>query len=162
MTTNVAVTPARRGVTLAGRFAGLLRHGPVHAVVICIALLWMVSTVGLLASSFRPPHLVSRTGWWTALQPPFAFTRENYQRVLTVNNMGQSFVNSLLVAETATVVPFLIAAFAAYAFAWMSFPGRDLLFLTVVGLLVVPLQMTLIPVLRLFTELGLTGTFPAI
>jgi len=162
MTTNVAVTPARRGVTLAGRFAGLLRHGPVHAVVICIALLWMVSTVGLLASSFRPPHLVSRTGWWTALQPPFAFTLENYQRVLTVNNMGQSFVNSLLVAETATVVPILFAAFAAYAFAWTSFPGRDLLFLTVVGLLVVPLQMTLIPVLRLFTELGLTGTFPAI
>jgi alpha-glucoside transport system permease protein len=76
--------------------------------------------------------------------------------------MGRSFVNSLFVAVPATVLPILVAAYAAYAFAWMEFPGRNALFLVVVGLLVVPLQMTLIPVLRLLTDLGLTGTFPGI
>jgi alpha-glucoside transport system permease protein len=140
----------------------LIRGLPVHAAVIAIAFLWMVPTFGLLISSFRPPELVSTTGWWTALHPPFVFTLENYQRVLSTNNMGQSFVNSLLVSIPATVIPILIAAFAAYAFAWMSFPGRTLLFLVVVGLLVVPLQMTLIPILRLFTAFGLTGTFVGI
>ena len=146
----------------AERIGGLLRRLPLHATVVLIGLIWLVPTVGLLVSSFRPPALVTRTGWWTAFQPPFVFTLENYQRVLTTNNLGQSFVNSLFVAIPATIIPILIAAFAAYAFAWMSFPGRNLLFFIVVGLLVVPLQMTLIPILRLFTGLGLTGSFLAI
>ncbi len=76
--------------------------------------------------------------------------------------MGPSFVNSLFVTIPATVIPIMVAAFAAYAFAWMRFPGRNLLFFAVVALLVVPLQTTLIPVLRLFTGLGIVGTFPAI
>jgi alpha-glucoside transport system permease protein len=124
--------------------------------------LWMVPVVALLVSSVRPPELVSTTGWWTVFEPPFAFTLANYQRVLSSNNMGQSFVNSLLVSIPATIIPILIAAFAAYAFAWMRFPGRTALFLLIVALLVVPLQVTLIPVLRLFTTLGLTGTFVAV
>lgn len=149
---------ARPAASLATR----LQRGPLHAVVILVALLWLLPTMGLLVSSFRPPHLVGQTGWWTAFQPPISFTLENYQRVITANNMGQSFINSLLVAIPATVIPILIAAFAAYAFAWMTFPGRNLLFLLVIGLLVVPLQMTLIPLLRLFTALGLTGSLLAI
>jgi alpha-glucoside transport system permease protein len=132
---------------------------PVHAAVIAIAVLWMTPTFGLLISSFRPPHLVMSSGWWTALQTPFVFTLDNYARVLSTNNMAQSFANSLFVAIPATILPIVVAALAAYAFAWMEFPGRDALFLVVVGLLVVPLQVTLIPVLQLFTALGLTGTF---
>jgi alpha-glucoside transport system permease protein len=142
--------------------SGWLGRLPLHAAVILIALVWMVPTVGLLVSSFRPPSEVSQSGWWTALVPPFQFTVENYERVLTTNNMAQSFVNSLFVTIPATVMPILVAAFAAYAFAWMRFPGRDLLFFVVVGLLVVPLQMTVIPILRLFTAFGLTGSFLAI
>jgi alpha-glucoside transport system permease protein len=76
--------------------------------------------------------------------------------------MAQSFVNSLLITIPATVMPLLVAAYAAYAFAWMRFPGRDWLFLAVIGLLVVPLQMTLVPVLRMLTAVGLIGTFPAV
>jgi alpha-glucoside transport system permease protein len=139
-----------------------LRQAPVHVALIAIALVWMLPTIGLLISSLRPPALVSQTGWWTAFSLPFNFTLENYERVLTTNNMAQSFVNSLLVAIPATIIPVLVAAFAAYAFAWMDFPGRRVLFLGVVGLLVVPLQVTLIPVLRLLTTLDLTGTLLAI
>jgi alpha-glucoside transport system permease protein len=140
----------------------LFRRAPVHLAVILLCLLWLVPTVGLLVSSFRPPNLVSRTGWWEALTPPLDFTLQNYERVLDTNNLERSFINSLYVTIPATVIPILIAAYAAYAFAWMKFPGRDWLFLAVVGLLVVPLQMTLIPVLRLFTDLGLTGRFEGI
>jgi alpha-glucoside transport system permease protein len=151
--------PRVREVSFAGRLVYQVRRGPLHLAILFICLLWMVPTIGLLVSSFRPPRLVASTGWWTAFVPPFQFTLENYQRVLSTNNMAQSFLNSLLVAIPATVMPILIAAFAAYAFAWMDFPGRQWLFLVVVGLLVVPLQTTLIPVLRLFTDLDLTGTF---
>jgi alpha-glucoside transport system permease protein len=141
------------------RIPRLLRRLPQHLIVILLCAIWLTPTLGLLVSSFRPPNLVATSGWWEALSPPFSFTLENYDRVLTTNNLGRSFVNSLFVAIPATVIPILIAAYAAYAFAWMEFPGKQWLFLAVVGLLVVPLQMTLIPVLRLLTDLGLTGTF---
>jgi alpha-glucoside transport system permease protein len=141
------------------RAGARLRGGPLHVAILIICLLWMLPTVALLVSSFRPQNLVTTTGWWSAFVPPFQFTLDNYARVLSTNNMGQSFLNSLFVTIPATVIPIFVAAFAAYAFAWMEFPGRQWLFLVVVGLLVVPLQATLIPVLRLFTELGLTGSF---
>jgi alpha-glucoside transport system permease protein len=148
--------PASRGVVRA------LGRLPLHLAVVGMCALWMVPLLGLLVSSLRPASLVATTGWWAGLSPPLRFTLNNYAQVLTSNNMGQSFGNSLLVAIPATVMPLLVAAYAAYAFAWMRFPGRDWLFLAVVGLLVVPLQMTLIPVLRLLTVLGVTGTFPAV
>lgn len=129
---------------------------------IVISLFWLLPTVGLFVSSLRPASLISTTGWWRAFTTPFRFTLENYGHVIGQANMGQSFLNSLLIAIPATVMPILIAAFAAYAFAWMKFRGRTVLFLIVVGLLVVPLQVTLIPVLRLFNGMGITGTFPAV
>jgi alpha-glucoside transport system permease protein len=151
--------PDRRAIPLPARSRSSLGRAPLHLLLVLISLIWMLPTVGLLVSSFRPPRLVAATGWWTALTPPFQFTLENYERVLTTNNMGQGFLNSLVVAVPATVMPILIAAYAAYAFAWLEFPGRQWLFLLVVGLLVVPVQLTLIPVLRLFTAFGLTGSF---
>lgn len=135
---------------------------PVHIALIAICLIWMIPTIALLISSFRDAQDVSSTGWWTAVSPPFDFTTENYERVLTTNNLGQSFVNSLFVTIPATVIPIMVAAFAAYAFAWMSFPGRDFLFLLIVGLLVVPLQSALIPILQLFVGLDINNTFLAI
>jgi alpha-glucoside transport system permease protein len=132
---------------------------PLHVVLILLTAIWIVPTLGLLVSSFRPGFLVSRTGWWTALVPPFQFTLQNYSDVLQSNNLFASFLNSLTIAIPATVIPIAIAAFAAYAFAWMRFPFRNALFLLLVGLLAVPLQVTLIPVLSAFKVLQLNGSF---
>jgi alpha-glucoside transport system permease protein len=144
------------------RAARLSSRGLLHVVLVVVSLLWLLPAVGLFVSSLRPANLISSSGWWRAFTTPFRFTLENYSHVIGQANMGRSFLNSLLIAVPATVMPILIAAFGAYAFAWMRFPGRNALFLVIVGLLVVPLQVTLIPVLRLFNALKLTGSFPAI
>lgn len=136
--------------------------GPVHVAIIAIALLWMLPSVGLFVSSLRPRDAIATTGWWTAFTTPFEFTLANYEQVITAQGMGQSFVNSLIISFPVTFFVVMVAAFAAYAFAWMDLPGRDIIFLVVVGLIVVPIQLTLIPVLRMFASAGLTGTFPAI
>ncbi len=133
-----------------------------HATLAIISVIWALPTVALLISSFRPPSETATTGWWTAFKLPFQFTLENYQDVLSQQNMGQSFLNSLFIAVPATVIPIMVAAFAGYAFAWMNFPGRNGLFIVVVGMLVVPVQAALIPVLELTTDAGLTGTFLAV
>jgi len=138
------------------------RRVPLHTVVVGLCLLWLVPAVGLLVSSFRPPRLAAISGWWSALAPPYQFTLENYRAVLSAYNMERSFLNSLVITIPATVIPIMVAAYAAYAFAWMRFRGREPLFTLVVGSLVIPLQMTLIPVLRLFTAFKLVGTFPAV
>ncbi|MFU8852159.1 carbohydrate ABC transporter permease [Micromonospora sp. SL1-18] len=133
-----------------------------HLAVVALMVIWAVPTVGLLVSSFRPQSELSTSGWWTAFAPPYHFTMENYRDVFQQSGIGEAFVNSLFIAIPATVIPLFVAAFAAYAFSWMRFPGRDVLFVVLVGLLVVPLQTTLIPVLKLFAEWGLTGQFLAV
>jgi alpha-glucoside transport system permease protein len=105
---------------------------------------------------------VSGTGWWTIFAHPFEltqFTVANYERVLTAEGLFGAFINSLIVTVPATVIPITLAAFAAYGFAWTRFRGRSFLFAVVVGLLVVPLQMSLVPLLRLYGNFDLVGTF---
>jgi alpha-glucoside transport system permease protein len=140
---------------------GFWRRSPVFIAVVVIAGMWSVPTTGLLISSFRSSEAIATSGWWTTFAHPFSetWTLVNYENVLTADNMFNAFINSLIVTIPATVIPITIAAFAAYAFAWMIFPGRVLIFTIVVALLVVPLQMTLVPLLRLYGDLGLTGTF---
>ncbi|MDQ6876683.1 MAG: carbohydrate ABC transporter permease [Candidatus Dormibacteraeota bacterium] len=127
-----------------------------HVAVVGVTLAWIVPTLGLLVSSFRSPADIASSGWWTALSPPFKFTLENYTGVLNASNLGQSFFNSFMITIPATVIPVSIAAFAAYAFSWMKFWGRDFFFLALVGLLAVPLQGTFVPILKLFVQLGFT------
>jgi alpha-glucoside transport system permease protein len=151
-----------RPLAMAGPRSRWLGRVPLHAAIILLSLVWVLPTVALLVSSFRPGRATATTGWWTGFKLPFEFTLENYTAVLSANNMGQSFVNSLFVAIPATVIPIMVAAFAAYAFAWMDFPGRNILFIAVVGLLVIPLQSTLIPILQLFVQFDINNTFLAI
>ena len=148
--------------TLQQRLLAAVSRGPLHIAIIGVALLWMIPTAGLLVSSFRDKRDIGCagcSGWWKAFQHPFDFTVQNYREALDQNAMAESFVSSLAIAVPATVIVIMVAALAAFAFAWLRFPGRDILFFVVVGLLVVPLQMTLIPVLRLFTHLSLNGTY---
>jgi len=157
---EAAVEAPPRPIAVAGR-RPFGRWG-LHIILAIISVIWLLPTVSLLVSSFRPEAAINTTGWWNAFALPFEFTTENYFAVLTRNNLGTSFLNSLIISIPATVIPIMIAAFAAYAFAWMNFPGRDILFVLVVGLLVVPLQAALIPVLQLSVDVGIVGTFPAV
>jgi alpha-glucoside transport system permease protein len=132
---------------------------PLHAALVIAASIWLVPSIALFVSSLRPADRVATSGWWTAFSSPLEFTLENYSQVLASRNIGPSFLNSLLVAIPGTILPMLLAAVAAFALARMRFRGRGLLFLMIVGLLIVPVQVTLVPVLRLFNQFGLTGTF---
>lgn len=154
-TTARAVPTRRRKPRRSARIA-------LHLSVVALMVLWAIPTLGLLVSSFRPQSALATSGWWTAIAPPYHFTMENYSEVMGRSGIGSAFLNSLFIAIPATIIPIAIAAFAAYAFSWMEFPGRDLLFVVVVGLLVVPLQTTLIPVLRTFATWGITGEFLAV
>jgi alpha-glucoside transport system permease protein len=146
----------------------------VRLAVVVIVVLWLIPTTGVLITSFRPEALVDSSGWWTVFAHPFRageWTVENYRLALDTGGFGSAFLNSLAVAIPSTVIPITIAAFAAYAFSWMEFRGRHAMFILVVALLVVPLQMALIPILRLyvsgggignwllFPDLDLNGTF---
>jgi alpha-glucoside transport system permease protein len=159
------------------RFSWVTEHWLVKLVILVIVIMWLVPTVGLLLTSLRPTDAINSSGWWTVFPHLFdkaTWTLSNYSAVLARQGFGNAFLNSLAVTIPSTVIPITIAAFAAYAFAWMDFKGRYVLFVIVVGLLVVPLQMALIPVLRLYTsgakifgvtvfpDLNLNGTYLAV
>ncbi|WP_298405715.1 carbohydrate ABC transporter permease [uncultured Chloroflexus sp.] len=146
----------------------------VYVVMIAITLLWITPTIGLLVSSFRPADDVKTSGWWTVVTNPerARFTLDNYRVVLGIPipdrpapgggtrvGMEVALINTLTVALPATIIPILIAAFAAYGFAWIDFPGRRPLFILVVAMLVVPLQISLVPILRDYVALRLGGTY---
>jgi alpha-glucoside transport system permease protein len=134
----------------------------VRVIVGVIVIVWLIPTVGLLITSFRTREAIDTSGWWTVFGSFFdttQWTLANYQEVLTSGGFDTAFVNTLIVAVPATVMPITMAAFAAYAFSWMDFRGRYFLFVFVVALLVVPLQVALIPILRIYAggpEVNLT------
>jgi alpha-glucoside transport system permease protein len=141
---------------------------PVKIFMAVLCVLWMIPVIGLLINSFRTRDAQLSSGWWTAIFSPFStqWTIQNYASVLGENvtgtNMAQAFVNSFIVTVPATVIPILIAAFAAYAFTFMQWKGRDIIFIIIVGLLVVPNQVALVPLLKLYSATGLNGTFLAV
>lgn len=139
----------------------ILKALPMRLILLAIVVVWTVPTLGLLISSFRSPDAINNTGWWTVLGNLAAaeWTLQNYVSVIFADFMGLAFLNSVLVTVPSTVIPITIAAFAAYAIAWMDFPGREAIFVMIVGLLVVPLQMALIPVLKIYTANQLNGTY---
>jgi alpha-glucoside transport system permease protein len=148
----------------------------IYAILVVVALIWTVPTIGLLVGSFRKADNILSSGWWTALANPSQeeLTFINYRVVLGLPvegedvsrfggteslNLTTSVLNSLTVTIPSTLIPIMIAAFAAYGFAWIQFPGRKLLFVMVVALLAVPLQIALVPILRDYIALNLNGTF---
>jgi len=133
----------------------------VRLAVLVIVGIWTIPTLGLLLNSFRTSVESSTTGWWTGLLNPLTseWTMDNYNRVLTSGGLFDALINSLIVTIPSTIIPITLAAFAAYAFAWLKFRGRSLLFGALVALLVVPIQLSLVPLLKIYQSTDLTGSF---
>ena len=148
--------------TLAGRIVRLAAKAPLHLLLAAIGLLWLVPTLGLLFTSLLTPADYNTRGWWEIISGPSLATWQNYDALLENEQITSSLWITVQVAVGSTLLPIMIAALAAYAFAWLEFPFRDWLFVIVIGLLVVPIQMALIPIFRLYNFLPLFDTVPGL
>ncbi|MEW2530118.1 carbohydrate ABC transporter permease [Streptomyces sp. NPDC047071] len=153
---DAGVVKARQ--SLGGRIAGLLGGTAVQVFLILVGLFWLVPTLGLLLGSLRTKEDMSATGWWKVFGAPSQLTFENYSSLLKDETITDSILTSVSITVPATLLVVVIGSLAGYAFAWMEFPGRDWWFLGVVGLLVVPVQVALVPVSDLFGKLGIFET----
>jgi len=163
MSTTTATEQVARpaGETTSGRLVRALGRSPIHIALGVIALIWLLPTIGLLVTSFRPRGDIQNSGWWTTFGS-FHLTLENYQQVLNAQGMGQAFLNSLFIAVPSTLIPLAVCSLAAYAFSWINFRFRDTLFLFIIALMMIPIQVAFLPVLQLFKPLGLTQSFAGI
>ncbi|MTE19268.1 ABC transporter permease subunit [Streptomyces sp. TRM43335] len=143
---------------LASRPTALVGHWAVRFTLVVIAFLWLLPTTGLLLSSLRDRSDIAASGWWTVLGDWSQLTAANYRALLENEAVTGSLLTTSAIAVPSTVLVVVVGSPAGYAFAWMDFPGRDRLFLAVVGLLVVPVQVALIPVAKLFDSLGIFET----
>ena len=125
-----------------------------------LAVLWTLPTFGLAVTSIRPQRQARTTGWWTFFTEP-TVTLDNYRMVFSEQggNLGAYFVNSFVITIPAVLFPLCLALLAAYALAWVDFKGRNLLFIAIFSLQIVPIQVTLLPLLRLYVDANLAGTF---
>ncbi|MEU1625595.1 carbohydrate ABC transporter permease [Streptomyces sp. NPDC020096] len=123
-----------------------------------VALFWLVPTLGLLVSSLRGPTDIQSSGWWQVFTSPAQLTLHNYATLMANSAITHALLNTVLITVPATLLVVVIGAAAGYAFAWLEFPGRDWLFLLLIGLLVVPVQVALIPVTDLYARLGIFGS----
>jgi alpha-glucoside transport system permease protein len=157
----VAEATVRPRETPSARILGFISRTPVHLGLLIVAVIWLVPTVGLAVTSFRPRGDIQASSWWSSLTE-WSFTLHNYREVLNTANMDSAFVNSIFITVPSTLLPLAIAAAAAYAFSWISFPFRDTIFLLIVALMVVPVQMALVPLLIIFRDLGIANWFGGI
>jgi alpha-glucoside transport system permease protein len=142
-----------RTQTRSERLVRLLSRTPLHIALVGIALVWLVPTVGLALTSFRKPPAIASSGWWHSLTQ-WDWTLHNYDSVITATGMGHAWVNSVIITVPATILPLTLGALAAFGFAWVPFPFRDTLFLIIVALMIVPIQTSLVPLLKLFANNG--------
>jgi alpha-glucoside transport system permease protein len=168
MTTQVNTPVVVDEAPRSGRSRGIMADGRRRSVVAIVVtavlcVLWTLPTLGLLVTSFRTRAAQSETGWWTALWNG-GWTTENYKGVFENTTMGDSFINSIVVAIPATIIPIMFAAFAAYAFSFMDFRGKDVLFVSIVAVMVVPIQVAFQPMLDLLgpNGLGISGQYVAV
>jgi alpha-glucoside transport system permease protein len=144
--------------SVAARILRILGSAPVHIVLVFVALLWLVPTFGLFLTSLFTPTDVNQLGWWKIFTEPSLATFENYQSIYDNESIRDALLTTIWISVGGTVLPIVVAALAGYAFAWLDFPGRDWLFIVVIALLVVPLQMALIPIFSLYSDLGIFDT----
>jgi alpha-glucoside transport system permease protein len=144
--------------SIAAKIARVVAKTPIQLLLFAVALLWLIPTLGLLLTSLLPAADFGQLGWWKIISKPSLATWQNYHEIFHNSSITHSLVTTLEIAIGGTVLPILVAALAGYAFAWLDFPGRDWIFLVVIGLLVVPLQMALIPIFSLYNHVGIFDT----
>ncbi|HWN21192.1 MAG TPA: carbohydrate ABC transporter permease [Gaiellaceae bacterium] len=148
--------------SVATKIVRALGRAPVHLVLMLIALMWLIPTLGLFITSLLTPTDQVEGGWWNFLFEPSSWTLENYSNMFDNDSIVDALIITAQVTLGATILPILIASLAAYALAWIDFPGRDWIFLTVIALLLVPIQMALIPMFSLYNRLSLFDTIPGL
>ncbi|HJU36249.1 MAG TPA: carbohydrate ABC transporter permease [Gaiellaceae bacterium] len=144
--------------TVAARILRALARTPLQILLVVIGLLWLVPTVGLFITSILPGTETSTAGWWKIFSHPSLATFANYSALFHAGGLTAALETTAIVAVGNTLLVVIVAALAGYAFAWLDFPGRDWIFICVIGLLVVPLQMALIPMFKLYDTFGIGGT----
>jgi alpha-glucoside transport system permease protein len=142
--------PAR---SRSARMVRFITRTPLHIALVAISVIWLVPTVGLAITSFRPRPDIATSGWWTAITH-WNWTLHNYGSVIHANGMGHAWVNSVIITVPATLLPLTLGALAAFGFAWVPFPFRDTIFLCIVALMIIPIQTSLVPLLKLFKDWG--------
>ena len=147
---------------LGSKIVRVLGKAPVHLVLLLIALLWLIPSLGIIITSLLTPQDLGVEGWWNFLFEPSTWTLENYRNMFDDEGIVDALFITAQVTIGATILPILVASGAAYALAWIEFPGRDWIFLTVVGLLIVPIQMALIPMFRIYNTTSLFDTIPGL
>ena len=145
-----------------GALAHRIAQFPIHFLLAFIALLWLIPAAGLFVTSILPKEVSGSTGWWHVFSKPSEVTWANYDSIFHNSAITHALWVTLLVTTGATFLPILIASLAGYALAWIDFPGRDYVFVTIVGLMVVPIQMALIPMFSLYNKLNLFDTIPGL
>jgi alpha-glucoside transport system permease protein len=153
----VPVAP-RPAESRAARIARAAARAPMQILMAAIALLWLVPTFGLLLTSLMPTGSITEMGWWKVIQHPSMATLDNYRAIFDNQDITKALWTTAVIAIGNTLILVIVAAMAGYAFAWLDFPGRDVLFVVVIGLLVVPIQVALIPIFSLYNNAGLFDT----
>jgi alpha-glucoside transport system permease protein len=148
----------RPGDSMSAKILRGLAKTPLQILLAVIGLLWLVPTIGLFITSILPQSETSTEGWWKIFAHPSLATFSNYSHIIHNAGLTSALKTTAYIAVGNTVLVVVVGALAGYAFAWLDFPGRDWTFIGVIGLLVVPLQMALIPMFRLYNELGIGGT----
>jgi alpha-glucoside transport system permease protein len=155
---TVAQEMPRTDETTAQRILRVISKAPVHIVLVVVGVLWLVPTLGLFSTSLLPPAEFTEQGWWNILSEPSLATLDNYDQVFDTEAITSALWTTVLISLGGTILPIIIASMAGYAFAWLDFPGRDWMFIGVIALLVVPIQMALIPIFKLYNNLNLYDT----
>ena len=154
--------PAVIEESVGSKIVRILGRLPIHLILAAIGLFWLLPTLGLFITSLLLPEEQAGEGWWNFLFKPSTWTLENYRNMFDNEGITHALVVTTQVTIGATILPILVASLAAYALAWIEFPGRDWVFLTVIGLLIVPVQMALIPIYRIYNTFSLFDTVPGL
>jgi alpha-glucoside transport system permease protein len=158
MATAAVVLPAPRDRP-AARILRFVARAPIHVLLVVIGALWLVPTIGLFITSILPASELASNGWWHIFSKPSLATWSNYDAMFHNHGLLDALKTTAYIAVGNTLLVVVLGAMAGYAFAWLDFPGRDWAFIAVIGLLVVPLQMALIPMFRLYDTFGLFDTW---